>query len=141
MTETPAARTPSAIVHVGRPGGVEATAPQSLYLFADLGAPSADLARRPGTYLVTAFDMDQRIATVGELQRRHPGLADSPRLAGAALELDRALSLVTDALTRIGRRVTSRAVCDDVRSAANADRHYSILDLSNGTVVNSTDMR
>lgn len=126
---------PSAVVHIGAPREAAPLPDKPLYLLADLGKPPPHLIRRPQTYLVVAVDMDQRMAAVSTLQRKANTPLSSPRLKGATIELDDALTLITGALARMGRRATTIGLCNELRRSTVAARQFSVIDMSTGKVV------
>jgi len=130
---------PQVTVHIGAPDEIAGPPMTPLYLFAGMGVPPAALAERRDTYLITSVDMDSQIAATRALQRDDPRFGSSPRLASAAVEIDRAFSLLGNVLTRTGRRVSVRSMCEEVRQAAAAGQRFSILDLRSGLVVASSD--
>ena len=130
---------PQVTVHIGAPGEIANPPTGPLYLFAGMGAPQASIADLGDTYLVTSVDMDRQVAATRALQRDDPRFGRSPRLASAAVEFDRALLLLGNGLTRIGRRVSVRSMCEEVGRAAAAEHRFSILDLRSGLVVASSD--
>lgn len=122
------ARGAKATVFIDRPGEVTGAPAGPLYLFSELGALPAALQDRPETYLVSSFDLEQRVRDVDAVMRSGSGLS-SGKVANAAFEIDKAVALLTGALQATGRRVTSRDLCASVRKLVTENYSFSVFDI------------